>query len=220
MNTSIQVISFDLDGTLAEDGFDRALWFQEIPRRYAALHGLSFEAARELVVAEYRALKGHPRWTDMGFWFERFGLGDWRQAVERLRHLIRAYPETLPVLSALQQEYRLIIVTQAQRKFHELKMQALGLDAYIDALYATPDHFGQLAKDAHIYRAIAREQGVLPGQVLHVGDHRLYDYNVPRCVGLRALWLDRGGAARIDGTVRDLWGVVAYLRNQSHYMCV
>ena len=204
MDRAIEVISFDLDGTLVDDAFDRAIWFQEIPARYAAKHGLALEEAKARVVAEYQALEGHPRWTDMGFWFDRFGLGDWREAAASRAHLIRLYPETLDVLGHLQARYTLILITQAEHKFYRLKLRVSGLGAYFQRIFAMPEHFRQLAKDAQAYEGVLARMGLAAGEMLHVGDHPVQDYEVPRSVGIAALLLDRQGRRRGAHVIHDL----------------
>lgn len=212
MNADIQVVSFDLDGTLVDDAFDQAIWFVEIPRRFAALHGLDFEEARSRVVADYAALRGHPRWTDMGFWFQRFGIGDWRPAAEALTHLIRLYPETLAVLQALKPRYRLIVVTQSEPKFYRVKLRTSDLGSYFEAVYSTPERFTKLAKDAEVYRHILSELGITPDQMLHVGDDRLYDAEIPSQMGISSLLLDRMDQYRGPlHAIRDLSEVLDYL---------
>ncbi len=191
MKGRVRVVSFDLDGTLVEEAFDWAIWFEEIPQRYAAKYALSLEEARRRVLAEYRALEGHPRWTDIGFWFERFELGDWQEATAARVHLIRPFPETREVLQALFPRYRLVIITQAESKFHTLKLSASGLASYFEAVFATPDHFGKLAKDEAVYTEVLCRLGVAPAAMIHVGDHPEYDYALPRRAGIAALLLDR-----------------------------
>jgi len=212
----IKVVSFDLDGTLVEDAFDDAIWFEEIPQRYAAKHALPLPQATERVLAEYRALRGHPRWTDMAFWFDRFALGDWRDAVAARQHLIRLYPETAEVLQALAPRYRLVIITQAERKFREIKLRTLrlgerALGAAFEAVFATPDHFGRLAKDEEVYREVLRRLGVAPHEMLHIGDHSEYDVAVPRALGIHALHLDRRGTRRGPDVIHDLRALLPLL---------
>lgn len=207
----LQAISFDLDGTLATAELDDAVWFDEIPARYAARRGLALADSRELVFADYRALRGHPRWTDMGFWFERLELGDWREAAWGLRHLARLYPDALPTLRALRGRYHLVLITQAERKFLDLKLAVEGLGGYFDAVYATPNDFGSLTKDAAIYGRVLAALGLAGGQALHVGDHPQQDVEAPRQAGWRALLLDRAGSRQGPDVIRDLRELVARL---------
>ncbi len=200
----LEAISFDLDGTLATVDLDEAIWFSEIPARYAARHGLPLALAKERVFSEYRALRGHPRWTDMALWFERFDLGDWREAALGLQHLARLYPDALPTLRALRPRYRLFLITQAERKFLDLKLAAEGLGGHFEAVYATPNDLGSLTKDAAIYARILAELGLEAGRVLHVGDHPRHDYESPRQAGLRALLLDRSGAQQGPDVIHGL----------------
>ena len=205
MDTHIRVVSFDLDGTLvAAQDFDDAVWFEEIPQRYALKYGLGLDEAKERVFADYRALRGHPRWTDVEFWFDRFGLGDWRQATQAREHLIRPFPETVGVLQALRPHYRLVIITRSEPKLCAPKLAVEDLCTYLERIFSTTDQFGKLAKDEEVYGGVLAELGIGPAEMLHVGDHPEYDYAVPRRLGISALLLDRSGEKQGPDIIHDL----------------
>ncbi len=50
----IQIISFDMDGTLVESEYTDWVWHHGIPDLYAEKAGLPFEEAKDFVIREYR----------------------------------------------------------------------------------------------------------------------------------------------------------------------
>ena len=61
----IDDVLLDMDGTLLDRHFDNFFFEVELPRRYAALHGLQFEESRERLMAMYRSVEGELAWTDL-----------------------------------------------------------------------------------------------------------------------------------------------------------
>ena len=69
------IISFDMDGTIADMNFDNAIWFVEIPTLYSQKHNISFEKAKKICTAEYGRVGDEDlRWYDIKFWLEHFEL--------------------------------------------------------------------------------------------------------------------------------------------------
>src|SRR3989338_9733409 len=101
----IKVISFDLDGTLAEEEFDTIIWFEEIPKLYAKKYKIPIKKAKKFVFAEYNKFRHDHRWADVGFWFEHFELENWQKLLDDLKHKIRLFPDTIPVLKELNKKY-------------------------------------------------------------------------------------------------------------------
>ena len=53
----IDDVLLDMDGTLLDRHFDNFFFEEELPRRYAAIHGLGFEEARGRLMAMYRSVE-------------------------------------------------------------------------------------------------------------------------------------------------------------------
>ena len=70
----IDDVLLDMDGTLLDRHFDNFFFEEELPRRYAALHGLPFEESRARLMAMYRSVEGELAWTDLHYWTERVGI--------------------------------------------------------------------------------------------------------------------------------------------------
>ncbi|HDN18130.1 MAG TPA: HAD family hydrolase [Candidatus Bathyarchaeota archaeon] len=48
-----------------------------------------------------------------------------------------------------------------------------------------------MRKDSEFYRYVAKQIGVKPSEVLHVGDNLEYDYYEPRKIGMKTLYINR-----------------------------
>jgi len=191
----IKAVSFDLDGTLADDTFDRLIWHEEIPRLYAEKNRIGLERAKEKVFATYYIaldIERQKEWTDIGYWMGRFGLGEWKLLVKRLKNKIFVYDDVYPVLKELSRKYPLIIVSNASSKFLNVKLEAQKLKGYFKHIFSSPSHFGIQRKNKEVYNAILKQLKLKPSEVVHVGDDHELDYNVPTELGMHAFHLLRG----------------------------
>lgn len=132
--TDIDDVLLDMDGTLLDRHFDNHFFEDALPRRYAALTGLSFEAARERLMAMYRSVEGELAWTDLQYWTERVGI-DVVALHKELDHMIGFLPgaeEFLRVLRRLGK--RITIVTNAHAAGVAVKAAKTGLDRHVDRI--------------------------------------------------------------------------------------
>ena len=200
----IEVVSFDMEGTLIDSCFSDLIWETDIPRLYAEEHGISLEAAREHVLGEYRQVGDErPEWYDVGYWFRRLGLsGDWRELLEFRRDTCRVYPEVRGVLERLQGRYVLIVTSNTIREFLEVQLRELR--GFFTHIFSAPSDFGEVKKSAEFYRRICQITGTKPEALAHVGDHLKFDYESPKELNIHAYYLDRSGEATGDHVVHDL----------------
>ncbi len=189
----IKVISFDLDKTLIAKNFDKVFWFREIPRLYAEQYQVSFTAAYKTVTAAYRSSSpDKANWYDLEYWFRRFKLKhNWKKVIHDLKHHIRIYKETTPVIKELSKKYRLIVITHSIREFVKVKQRVENLNGYFYRIYSVPSDFKSTKKDITIFKKILKDLKIRPEEMLHIGDSRKYDYEMPRKAGVKTLLLDR-----------------------------
>jgi putative hydrolase of the HAD superfamily len=203
----ITCISFDLDGTLAEKQFDKIIWNTEIPKLYADTHGVDLETAKKEVYSEYyKALyiEYVKNWTDIDMWFKRLALHDWQSLMERMRHHIFVYSDVIPVLEMLSKEYRLVIVSDSEPKFLNMKLDALGLRKYFKEIVSAPAELRVLKKDPSAFRLVMERLGAEPHNILHVGDDIVSDFSVPVASGAKAILIDRSGEKRGENIIHSL----------------
>ncbi len=87
----ISHVLLDLDGTLLDRDFDDIFWLETVPREIALRDGVSFEAAREKLIALYIGQEGTLNWFDVNYWARTFGL-DILALKGREAHRIRCLP--------------------------------------------------------------------------------------------------------------------------------
>ncbi len=197
-------ISFDMEGTLIDHGYSEHIWGTDIPRLYAEKHDLELEEARRRVFHEYELIgDARPEWYDVGYWFKRFGLpGDWRELPERRRGLIRVYSDTRKTLEALASEHLLVVSSNTIREFLEVQVEEVG--DYFTHVFSAPSDYQSVKKDPNFYRNIIGVLGIEPTEMIHVGDHYMYDYLAAQSIGIEAYHLDRTGDTVGEDTLGSL----------------
>ncbi len=125
------------------------------------------------------------------------------------------YPETLPVLQALQGEgIRLGVISNFDSRLPRV-LQALGLEGYFSSLTLSTQ-VGYAKPDPRIFQAALETQGIPPEAACHIGDSYREDYQGATAAGLRALWLDREGKdPSCQGRIGDLWGALSILNDSA-----
>jgi len=195
-----------MDGTLTGGRFTELVWGEGIPALYALAKGLSLEQAREQVFNQYAAVgDGRTEWYDIKYWFRSFDLGQsWRDLLESYRHEITVFSEVRRVLDALSQDYALIITSNASREFVDIELGSTGLRPYFSQVFSATSDFCQVKKTPQVYLKVCQMVDVEPAQLAHVGDHRAFDHDVPRQLGIRAFYLDRTGTEIGDSVLHNL----------------
>lgn len=202
MNADIKVISFDVEGTLVTTEFSSAIWFEMIPQRYAARHGLEFEEATREIRKAYDSV-GDQRleWYDVQYWFTRFDLGRADIAMEMFQDRVNYFPETSRVLQDLRHDYKLSVASGSPRLF--LRHLLRDIEHNFSSVFSSTTDFQQV-KTADFYRSMCRRLGVEPGQVVHVGDNLQFDFNEPASIGIYSFHLDREGETGNPAALRNL----------------
>ena len=130
----IDDVLLDMDGTLLDRHFDNFFFEEELPRRYAAAQGLSFEASRACLMAMYRSVEGQLAWTDLHYWSDRVGI-DVVAMHKELDHMIGFLPGAEGFLKELRARgKRIIVVTNAHQAGVAVKSAKTGLGRYVDRI--------------------------------------------------------------------------------------
>ena len=200
-----KIISFDLDGTLIDGMYGNMVWLEGIPALYAERHSMpKAEAASEVKKAYDSVGEAHLLWYDIGYWLKRFDLTvSIPELLDRYCDYIRPVPYALEVVEALSSKYRLVIASNAARIFVEKELDHTGLGRYFSRTISATSDFEMVKKEEGFYRRMCALLDVSPAEVAHVGDHRVFDFEVPRLAGIDSYHYDPSAAAN-GGAIRDL----------------
>ena len=192
MKANIKIVSFDVDGTLVGKEFTDSVWLRGIPKVYAEKEGISFEKAVEIVKSEYDKLgENSIEWYEINHWLKELKLKITREELfKRFEDEVKIYEEVESVLKKLKEEgYELIISSNAAKEFIEFQMHEI-LGFFSHVFSATSD-FGKVKKSHDFYAKICEILDVKPQEVVHTGDHFVFDFFNPRRIGINAYYLDR-----------------------------
>jgi putative hydrolase of the HAD superfamily len=165
----IDDVLLDMDGTLLDRHFDNFFFEEELPRRYAALHGLAFEEAREHLMAMYRAVEGELDWTDLNYWTGRIGV-DVVALTKELDGMIDFLPDAQDFLRHLRTlGKRVTILTNAHRSGVEIKIAKTGVNKYVDRI-VTAFEVGYLKMRSEYWPSCQRLLGFDPARALYIDD--------------------------------------------------
>lgn len=195
-----------MDGTIADMDFENNLWLKEIPKLYAEKHKISIKEAKKVVFSEYRKVGDEDlRWYDVKYWLEHFELKkDFQQLVNDLKHHIKLYPESKDIIKGLSRKHKLIIISNAPRAFLDLKIEVESIKDYFDRIFSITSDFKMIKKGENVYKEICKILKIKPEELMHIGDHYKFDYQVPRKLNIKAYYLDRKGKRKGKYIVRSL----------------
>lgn len=111
----------------------------------------------------------------------------------------------LALLEALKPHYRIGIVTNNRTAEQEDKLQHLGMRHLIDALITSED-VGVPKPNPRIFQVAMQHLGSEPATTVMVGDNWNADVLGALAVGMRPVWLNRFGAARLLPEVEEITG--------------
>jgi HAD superfamily hydrolase (TIGR01509 family) len=143
----ISTVLLDMDGTLLDLNFDNHLWLEHVPLRYAELHGINVERARDILFPKFQSAEGTLDWYCVDYWSSELEL-DIPVLKKEVDHLIAIHPHVVKFLELVKQsDRRLILVTNAHVKSLEIKMEQTKLAGYFDHIVVSHD-LG-LPKESH-----------------------------------------------------------------------
>ena len=202
----IKVISFDFDGTIATHKFADDFWLEGVPQLYAKQNHISLKAAQKYLLEEYDKI-GDSRieWYDPAYWFNRFKIkSDWNDLLKQYQQSVEIYPDATPVLKRLSQCYPLIVSSNAKREFIDIQLDVSNLKQYFTQIFSSTSDFHTVKKVTDFYGMICKKLSIKPQEMVHVGDHKEFDYLSPQKLGITAFYLDRNKTSTGPYTVHTL----------------
>ena len=168
----IETVMFDMDGTLLDLHFDDYFWQILVPRTYSTVHGVSEEAAREIINCKYAEVRGTLDWYSLDYWETELNFD-----IKHLKHSnterIAIRPNVEKLLEALQlTDKRVLLVTNAHPIAMEIKLNHTRIRDYFHNCISS--HTLSLAKENHgFWSALRRTESYDPERTL------LFDDSLP-----------------------------------------
>jgi len=200
----IKVVSFDADGTLVSKDFMDAFWNIAIPKEYAKLSGLNFDAAKVEVDRRFHEIGERDiRWYSPQYWFDLLGLTKTPEMLmEDYKKYLKVYPEAKKVLGNLKERYSLIVISNAPREI--LDFELASLKGYFNHIFSVTTDFKEVRKTADFYTHVCSKLGVNPKELAHVGDHWDFDYVIPKNLGIKTFFLERTRSKKGEDVIHTL----------------
>lgn len=198
MSKNVDVISFDMDGTLIPKEFADEFWLRKIPYLYSQKTGLSKSETQKRFMKEYEEMgRDDIRWYEPEYWFSKFELDQKpREVLEGLRTEYELYDDGKEVIKKLHEKYNLIIISNGIKMFIEVGLGEY--QSFFTKLYSSVSDFGMSSKTPFLYREICKELDVKPEKAIHVGDDRENDYISAKKAGMRSYMVNRDGKDGLD----------------------
>lgn len=145
--SAIDTIMFDMDGTLLDLHFDNYFWQLLVPKSYSEKHGVSEDAAREIIHCKYAEVRGTLDWYCIDYWQNELAL-DITYLKTTIKHKISIRPNAESILKELAlSDKRLLLITNAHPSSLKIKMHHTGIDQYFHQCISA--HSLKLAKENH-----------------------------------------------------------------------
>ena len=125
-----------------------------------------------------------------------------REYAARRRAVMQLFPDALQTLVDFRTRgVPLGLVTNGDAGQQRDKIERFALAPFFEVIVIEGE-FGAGKPDETVYRHALDRLGVAPGDASMVGDHLEFDVGGPQRLGVRGIWLDRGGAGLADSPVR------------------
>jgi putative hydrolase of the HAD superfamily len=203
MKRKITTVSFDSDGTLVTTAFADLIWLEVLPQLVSDCWKISLDDAKQKLYADYESIgPERAEWYDLPYWLKRYRLDvNPKTLVQQYKSAVTLYPEVVDVLEKLSKKYELVVISNSSRLFLEITTDSL--KPYFHHTISTLSDLG-LMKGTDSYVAVCERIGIMPRQMVHIGDSLELDYVRAKRAGLKAFYLDRKGRRRGRYFVKDL----------------
>jgi len=166
---AIDSVLLDMDGTLLDLHFDSYFWLQHLPARYAAIHGVAPDIARQQLLERIMKEQGSLNWYCVDYWSHELRV-DIAALKQEIADKVAFRPQVPDFLRNLRQAgKRAVIVTNAHRKSLDLKLARTGLQRCVDRIICSHD-YGLPKEQPEFWRRLQADEPFDPARTLLIDD--------------------------------------------------
>ncbi|CAG1023168.1 5'-nucleotidase [Patescibacteria group bacterium] len=165
----IDTVLLDMDGTLLDLNFDNHFWKEFVPLKFAELHDLTVQQAKEQLVPRFKSMEGKLEWYCLDYWSKELQL-DIAGLKTEIAELIIVMPHVIEFLEKIKQtSKRLILVTNAHRDSLNLKMEKTCLHTFFDQIISSHD-VGFAKEQPEFWTVLEQKHGLNKDSTVLVDD--------------------------------------------------
>jgi putative hydrolase of the HAD superfamily len=189
-----KVISFDLDGTLTDSSFANNIWLEEVPKLYANKNKISFDAAKKIVLNNYNKVGSEKlEWYNLQYWFNKFNIDKKpKEILASHKNKIKLFDDVHFILKKLSKlNKKIIIISNARREFVDLEIQQTKIRKFFNYIFSATSDFNLTKNNPTIFQEVCKTCKISPFEMIHIGDDYKFDYQIPKKIGIKAIYLNR-----------------------------
>jgi putative hydrolase of the HAD superfamily len=148
-------------------------------------------------------------WYKIEYWLRRFDLHITAgELLKKYETFIEPIAGAKEVVERLNENYTLIIASNAARIFVEKELEYTGLARHFSHSISATTDYNMVKKEAAFYKKVCNMLNVLPEELIHVGDHEIFDFKVPSDMGIEAYYFNNSGPGNGDKEPEEKGGRV------------
>lgn len=165
----IDTVLLDMEGTLLDLHFDNYFWLEHLPKRYAEIHQVDFEAATQRLHDHISQHEGTLQWYCLEFWSQALKV-DVQSLKAEIKHKIQVRPHVQEFLTRLREHHKkVLLVTNAHPQSLSLKLEVTKIDQYLDIIISSHE-FNQPKEAQAFWHALQAREHFDPTRTLFIDD--------------------------------------------------
>ncbi|MEM2487507.1 MAG: HAD family hydrolase [Thermoproteota archaeon] len=187
----MKVVSLDVTGTLVDGRSVKYFWDVLIPTAYAKKHQVPFEKALQYVKQTYMTVSPDDvKWYLPEYWLKRLNIEDSVEYfLEEFKPMVTFFPDVEPVIAELRSQHDLIISSNLPMMLLEMILD--DFKECFSKIFSSVSTYSLPRKTAEFYAKVCFETGFRPQEVLHIGDNIIYDFLIPKFMGMESIIVKR-----------------------------
>lgn len=185
------MVSLDVTGTLVDGRSVKYFWDVLIPTAYARKHQMPFGKAFKYVKQIYATISPDDvKWYLPEYWIRRLDIEDSVDyLLKEFKPIITIFPDVKPVIIELYSQHDLIVSSNLPMLLLETILE--DLKEYFSKVFSSVSTYSLPRKTAEFYARVCFDTGFKPQEVLHIGDNIIYDFLIPKFMGMESIIVKR-----------------------------